>query len=103
MHTRRAEVLNHGVCGFTTRLMLDDLTAGVMSLPKPDASGSRVLAVTLMLGSNDHSSPRDIFHVPIEEYEANLSAILALLAKRYPASVLLLLTLPPCIECAAQT
>ena len=91
---RRCDVLTRGYSGYNTRWILSDLQAGKLALPS--STTVSVKAITLMLGSNDHVRPADPMHVPVDEYERNLGAIVANLSERYPAAELLLMTPPPC-------
>lgn len=88
--SRSLDVINRGFGGYTTRWILADLKAGLLSLPKAPK------AITVMLGSNDHVKSSDPLHVPPEEYGLNLRKIVALLRDRYPCATVLLCTPPPC-------
>lgn len=86
---------NRGFGGYTSRLVREDIEAGLISLPAPGC----ILAVTLLLGSNDHVLPHDPLHVSVDEYRANLSAIVGAIRARYgPSTPVLLLTPPPVDE-----
>lgn len=90
---RCADVYNRGFAGYTSRMILNDLQAGLLGLPR---DGGAVLAVALMLGSNDHANEESTQHVPVNEFESNLVAILEGMRQRFPTARLLLLTPPPC-------
>ena len=89
----RVDVLPRGQSAINSRLYRQDLENGLLGLPQRD-----VRAVTLMLGSNDHVREKDALHVPVDEYESNLVAILTTMRSRYPDALLLLCTPPPCDE-----
>ena len=74
--SRSLDVINRGFGGYTTKWILADLKAGLLSLPKAPK------AITVMLGSNDHVKSSDPLHVPPEEYGLNLRKIVALLRDR---------------------
>jgi lysophospholipase L1-like esterase len=68
-YTRKADVVNRGYSGFTTRTVAP-LVDRVL-----DATHKRAL-VTVWLGAND-AARNDLQHVPIAEYESNLTALLS--------------------------
>ena len=89
--SRRADIINRGFGGYNTRFVLEDLMAREI-LP-PDRMS--VVAVTVLLGTNDHAKPGHLLHVPVDEYESNLARILDILAIELPNAATLLLTPPP--------
>ena len=125
-HIRSGSLLylrtHRGFSGYNTKLIQADLEANLLALPATGAAGDDVKAVsdysdcndpllslshtavcllvcmqvTVMLGSNDCVQKPDPLHVSIDDYKANLHAIVANLRQRYPAAVLFLLTPPPC-------
>ncbi|TVU12493.1 hypothetical protein EJB05_46144, partial [Eragrostis curvula] len=65
------------------------------AIPKP------VRAFTVFFGANDAALPdraSKLQHVPAAEYRDNLRAICALLKKRWPSVVVILITPPPVDE-----
>ncbi|KAL9186119.1 hypothetical protein ACHAXT_005357 [Thalassiosira profunda] len=100
-YTRRADVLNRGFSGYTSRMALQ-LLPSVFGPDKGDAA-TRVgqpLFVTVLLGSNDASLPSEMEHcqhVPIDEYEANIKEIVASIGGRFQGDKppILLVTPPP--------
>ena len=92
----RLEHTHRGFSDYNTKLIRADLKANLLALPATGAAGDDVKAVTVMLGSNDSVQKPDPLHVSIDDYKANLHAIVANLRQRYPAAVLFLLTPPPC-------
>ena len=94
---RRADVINRGFGGYQTRWILADLEQKLLGLPSEPP-----VAITLMLGSNDHVLPTDPIHVPVDEYQSNLVKIVQLLGARYPKSPVLLMTPPPCDGAAVK-
>ena len=69
-YSRRADVLNRGFQGYTTR----DLKASISDFLHLDAVDG-ALFVTLWLGLNDAFSSKDKRNVPLDEFQANLEAI----------------------------
>ena len=95
-YARRADVVNRGFSGYTTRqfrAMLPDVLA---TLPAANAAED-VVAVTLAFGANDAAAPGDWQHVPPAEFGANLTAILRALRGALPRALLLVLA-PPHVE-----
>lgn len=89
--TRRADVLNRGFGGYTTRYILKDLS---LILP---GDASSVVAAMVMLGSNDHARAAHPLHVPLTEYESNMRAVLSALKIALPADAeRIVLSPPPC-------
>lgn len=92
-YSRRADVINRGFSGYTSRLlraMLPELLAPLGPLPC-----ERTVAVVLMLGANDATAPGGFQHVPPDEFLCNMVAILRGLRAAFPAAVLVVLTPPP--------
>jgi isoamyl acetate esterase len=69
-YTRRADVLNRGFSGYTTRHALE-MIPRVFGTP----SGDGILFCTIFFGANDAAVPGQLQHVPIEEYGENLVKI----------------------------
>jgi lysophospholipase L1-like esterase len=88
---RRADVLNRGFNGYTSKWLREDIEGERLGLPPP---GAPVVAITIKLGSND-MSPYPAVHVPVKEYMANLEAIVRWLRQRYTTAAVLLMTPPP--------
>ncbi|KAG8468344.1 hypothetical protein KFE25_013427 [Diacronema lutheri] len=92
-YSRKADVVNRGLSGYTSRLVraiLAELLAPLGPLPC-----ERTAAVTLMLGSNDATEPGGFQHVPPDEFLAHMVAILRALRAAFPAATLLVLSPPP--------
>ena len=66
-YQRRADVMNRGFSGYTTRW----LAAAPSASSVPHA---RVLLTTIFLGSNDAAVKGDRHHVPLDEFQENLQA-----------------------------
>ena len=92
--TRRADVINRGFGGYNTRMVCEDIAA---ILPAAEDKSS-VIAVTVGLGANDHIRPEHPLHVPVAEFESNLTDILAVLGEELPNASKLLVTPPPADE-----
>lgn len=94
-YARKADVLNRGFSGYTTRhlaAMLPELLEALGPLPC-----ERTVAVALMLGTNDASVAGAFQHVPAEEYLRNTLALLAALRSAFPNAALLVLS-PPAVD-----
>lgn len=91
---RRADVLNRGFSGYTSRLLTRVVPSILSQLGGPL---DRVALVTLLVGSNDATRPGAAQHVPVPEYKANLESILATLRAKLPAARVVLLT-PPAVD-----
>ncbi|KAF0697340.1 Aste57867_11966 [Aphanomyces stellatus] len=94
-YVRRADVINRGLRGWTTRWWVQYLPQLVQEWrAKPP------VLITIALGTNDSSlanGPSAVRHVPLDEYQANLRTIVQTLRVAFPACVFLLLT-PPAID-----
>ncbi|KAG8459165.1 hypothetical protein KFE25_005676 [Diacronema lutheri] len=91
---RRADVVNRGFSGYTSRLLSRVVPSVVGQLGQPL---ERVGLVTILVGSNDATRPGAAQHVPVDEYEANLSAIVAMLCATLPAARVVVIT-PPAVD-----
>lgn len=80
-YSRRADVLNRGFSGYSTRMALDLLPgifpgAGAGAGGRaPDVTRGEVLFATVFFGANDAALPGERQHVPPEEYARNLRLI----------------------------
>ncbi|OQS00784.1 isoamyl acetate-hydrolyzing esterase 1, partial [Achlya hypogyna] len=90
-YVRRADVLNRGFAGWTTR---DFLTSAVPPLVAELVATPPVL-VTILLGSNDAVLPGNYGHADAATFAANLVAIASKLREVFPKTHLLLMTPPP--------
>jgi isoamyl acetate esterase len=89
LFSRRADVLNRGFSGFTTRTV-EPLVRKVFH---PDGFRlSKLLFTTVWLGANDASSD-PVQSVPVEEYAARLETIVAVAREVTP--VVVVMTPPP--------
>lgn len=70
-YVRRADVLNRGFSGYTTRHALEMIPR---IFGKPTEGG--ILFCAIFFGANDASMPRQQQHVPLEEYGENLVRII---------------------------
>ena len=80
-YSRRADVLNRGFSGYSTRMALD-LLPGIFpgagagaGAGAPDVTRGEVLFATVFFGANDAALPGERQHVPPEEYARNLRLI----------------------------
>jgi len=89
---RRADVFNRGFSGYNSRYVVDDLRKGLLSLPPPES----MLAVVLMLGTNDQSDQQMGQGVPLAEYRANMRAIVEMLRSAAPKAKVIMMAPPPC-------
>jgi len=91
---RKADVVNRGFSGYNTRWC-----RSIMDQVFAKEAPSELACVIILLGSNDASLP-DCFpktHVPVEEYESNLSSMIDDLVFKFgiAKSKLILVTPPP--------
>ncbi|EER89226.1 hypothetical protein BDA96_10G051800 [Sorghum bicolor] len=94
-YSRSADVVLRGYSGYNTRWAARVAGRAVASIAGP------VSAVTVFFGANDAALPDRacaLQHVPLAEYKDNLRAICALLKKRWPSVVVILITPPPVDE-----
>ncbi|TVU12509.1 hypothetical protein EJB05_46160, partial [Eragrostis curvula] len=94
-YSRSANVVLRGYSGYNTRWAARVAERAVASIAGP------VRAVTVFFGANDAALPdraSKLQHVPVAEYKDNLRAICALLKKRWPSVVVILITPPPVDE-----
>lgn len=95
-YSRKADILNRGFGGYTTRWALFLLHhIFPLGLAKPP------IAVTIFFGANDAALPgrnSDRQHVPVEEYKENLRKIVQHLKECSPSMLVVLITPPPVDE-----
>ncbi|GAB4827052.1 hypothetical protein Ancab_033934 [Ancistrocladus abbreviatus] len=103
--SRTADVVLRGYSGYNTRWALKVIDrvfpAAVAEGGRSD--GDAPLAVVVFFGANDACLPDGYAafqHVPLDEYKGNLHSIFSFLKKRWPESLILLVTPPPIDEAA---
>ena len=92
-YVRRADVLNRGYSGYSTRwglAAMPHVLAGTTATPPPTL-------VTIFFGANDASDAtlNARQHVPLAEYEANLIEIVRLIREAWPDAKLVIVAPPP--------
>ncbi|XP_052885983.1 GDSL esterase/lipase At5g45920-like isoform X2 [Gossypium arboreum] len=97
--SRTVDVVLRGYSGYNTRWALKVVDR---VFPEAESSGAAApVAVTVFFGANDACLP-DRYgafqHVPLDEYKRNLHSIVASLKKRWPSTLILLITPPPIDE-----
>ncbi|KAK3128429.1 hypothetical protein QOZ80_6BG0461510 [Eleusine coracana subsp. coracana] len=95
-YSRSADVLLRGYSGYNTRWAARVAARAVAAVP-----AAEVAAVAVCFGANDAALPdraSAMQHIPVAEYRDNLRAICALLKKRWPEVVVILITPPPVDE-----
>ncbi|CAM6108707.1 unnamed protein product [Calypogeia fissa] len=95
-YMRKADVINRGFGGYTTRLA-QFLLDKVFPIP----SSNPLLLVTVFFGANDAAIPNAIhahLHVPLEEYNENLHKIIAHIKKQSASTHIVLIAPPPIDE-----
>ncbi|KAF0709008.1 hypothetical protein AaE_013014 [Aphanomyces astaci] len=91
-YVRRADVVNRGSAGWTTRTWLPLFPAMVQDWErKPPA------LVSIFLGANDAAVDTDAQHVPIDEFASNLREMVRLIQQAFPACHVMLVT-PPTVD-----
>jgi lysophospholipase L1-like esterase len=92
-YQRRADVINRGMSGYNTRWYLRYAQDVGMFSDKVDED---VILVTLFFGANDSAlKDLDAKHVPVPEYEENLTAMLQNVTQCFPKANVLLIAPPP--------
>lgn len=96
--SRTVDVVLRGYSGYNTRWALEVIEK---VFPEVSRGGGPPLAVTVFFGANDACLPdrcSAFQHVPIHEYKRNLHSIVSFLKKRWPTTLVLLITPPPIDE-----
>lgn len=87
-YQRRADLLNRGMSGYNTRWYIRYAKdSGIWEEP------GKVVLVTIWFGANDAATLAQ--HVPLSEYETNLSTIIDKAKESYPGAKFLLIAPPP--------
>ncbi|OVA14501.1 Lipase [Macleaya cordata] len=93
--SRSLDVVLRGYSGYNTRWVLK-------VIEKICSSGDDApIAMTVFFGANDASLPdrtSAFQHVPLHEYKQNLHAIVSFIKKKWPTTLVLLITPPPIDE-----
>ncbi|KAK8503983.1 hypothetical protein V6N13_092792 [Hibiscus sabdariffa] len=96
---RTVDVVLRGYSGYNTRWAFKVFDR---VFPAAGSGGSEPpLAVTVFFGANDACLPDGygaFQHVPVDEYKRNLHSIVSSLKKRWPKTLILLITPPPVDE-----
>lgn len=93
-YSRYADVLNRGFSGYNSRFirsMLDGL------FPLDNPNNGNIIMTTVLLGSNDSVKEDSVQHVPLEEFESNVEAIVTHLLTVNPNMTVILIT-PPTVD-----
>ncbi|KAF9683649.1 hypothetical protein SADUNF_Sadunf04G0035800 [Salix dunnii] len=96
--SRTVDVVLKGHSGYNTRWALK---IAERIFPPVGSGGAPALAVTVFFGANDAclSDRYAAFqHVPIHEFKQNLNSLISFFKKRWPETVILLITPPPIDE-----
>ncbi|KAJ4981615.1 hypothetical protein NE237_032452 [Protea cynaroides] len=97
--SRTLDLVLRGYSGYNTRWALQVMDK-VFPAGVEDGSGAP-LAITVFFGANDACLP-DRYgafqHVPLHEYKQNLHSIVSFIKKRWPTTLVLLITPPPIDE-----
>lgn len=89
---RQCDVLNRGFSGWNSRWLLSELGKLLSTLPSPAAEST--IAVTLLLGSNDHANANSGQHVPLAEYESSMRQIVRQTKQAVPRAQVFVITAP---------
>ncbi|KAI5657282.1 hypothetical protein M9H77_26075 [Catharanthus roseus] len=95
---RTADVVLRGYSGYNTRWALKVIDK---VFPAEESGGDAPLAVTVFFGANDACLPdrsAAFQHVPLDEYKKNLNSIVSFLKRRWPTTLIVLITPPPIDE-----
>ncbi|XWS19683.1 hypothetical protein CRYUN_Cryun31cG0036800 [Craigia yunnanensis] len=100
--SRTVDVVLRGYSGYNTRWALKVLDRVFPAAKSGASDGSAPpLAVTVFFGANDACLPdryAAFQHVPLDEYKQNLHSIVSSFKKRWPKTLILLITPPPIDE-----
>eukprot|EP01113_Clastostelium_recurvatum_P049327 TRINITY_DN9122_c0_g1_i2.p1 TRINITY_DN9122_c0_g1~~TRINITY_DN9122_c0_g1_i2.p1 ORF type:complete len:247 (-),score=59.99 TRINITY_DN9122_c0_g1_i2:36-755(-) len=89
-YAARADVLNRGFSGYTTRA-----AKYLVNKIIPSAKEAKVLYTTLWFGANDAAFPPNNQHVPLEEYKQNMIDVIKMIRSHQPSSPVIVITPPP--------
>ncbi|XP_022720979.1 GDSL esterase/lipase At5g45920-like isoform X2 [Durio zibethinus] len=100
--SRTVDVVLRGYSGYNTRWVLKALDRVFLVAESDDSDGAaEPLAITVFFGANDACLPdryAAFQHVPLDEYKRNLHSIVSSFKKRWPKTLILLITPPPIDE-----
>ncbi|KAL2341801.1 hypothetical protein Fmac_009741 [Flemingia macrophylla] len=100
--SRTVDVLLRGYSGYNTRWALKVLDRVFPASPGGDGvSATAPVALTVFFGANDACLPdrcSAFQHVPLHEYKHNLQSIVSFFKKRWPSTLVVLITPPPIDE-----
>lgn len=100
--SRTVDVVLRGYSGYNTRWALKVLDRVFPAAENGGSDGAAPpLAVTVFFGANDACLPdryAAFQHVPLDEYKQNLHSIVSSFKKRWPKTLVLLITPPPIDE-----
>lgn len=106
LYSRRLDVVNRGLSGYTSVAALPLLPAILPSLDhshgRAPHANSKVPLMTIFFGANDASLPGNQQHVPVERYTATLQKMLNYPGIRGRGTSVLLFTTPPVDEWQLQ-
>ncbi|XP_010279161.1 PREDICTED: GDSL esterase/lipase At5g45920-like [Nelumbo nucifera] len=98
--SRTVDVVLRGYSGYNTRWALH-IAERLFPAAEVGDGGGAPLAMTVFFGANDASLPdrsSAFQHVPLQEYKQNLHSIISFIKKRWPTTLVLLITPPPIDE-----
>ncbi|XP_017978038.1 PREDICTED: GDSL esterase/lipase At5g45920 isoform X1 [Theobroma cacao] len=103
LFSRTVDVVLRGYSGYNSRWALKVLDRVFPAAESGGSDGASPppLAVTVFFGANDACLPdryAAFQHVPVDEYQQNLHSIVSSLKKRWPKTLILLITPPPIDE-----
>ncbi|XP_026412531.1 GDSL esterase/lipase At5g45920-like [Papaver somniferum] len=91
--SRSLDVILRGYSGYNTRWILKVI--------EKVCNGESPIAMTIFFGANDASLPdrtSAFQHVPLHEYKQNLQSIVSFIKRKWPTTLILLITPPPIDE-----
>lgn len=98
-YERSFDVINRGVSGYNTTWGIEVFKR---TFPKRSANSSHVTLLTIWFGANDATIPPKTQYVPLEDYEARLKELLALVrspeSQYYSPDTHIVLITPPPID-----
>ncbi|KAI7852526.1 SGNH hydrolase-type esterase domain-containing protein [Circinella umbellata] len=98
-YQRKVDVVNRGFSGYNTKWCLPILQQLLPPVEKQKRTPAKVLLATIFLGANDSALPFALQHVPLDQFKANLNAMISMIkspeSPTYNPELRLVLITPP--------
>ncbi|KAI0781317.1 SGNH hydrolase [Trametes elegans] len=100
-YVRKLDVINRGFSGYNTDWILP-VFEQIWATRDEQAHAQKVQLLIIWFGANDAAEPANTHHVPVERYQANLTALVRAVrapdSPRYSPDTRVLLVTPPPVE-----